>query len=172
MKSIYRFVATIICVLTLVSGIALAQDLQQQISKLGRDAAIGYISPILSGWGNDLNSGIYYSADLHDVLGFDIGVKFAMSKVTDADKSYTLNLPSAVNIDKSSLNYTQPAGVSLYERVGNNYVLYTNSKVQVKSGEIPGSAFATKISAPTAIGDKNNVVVKGKSTVCWCRRCL
>jgi hypothetical protein len=165
MKSIFRFAIAIICVLALASGIAIAQDLQQQISKLGREAAIGYISPILNGWGNDLNSGSYYSADLHDVLGFDIGVKLAMSHTTDADKSYTLNLPSAINIDKSSLNYTQPTGVSLYEQVTNptthtvSYVPYTNSKVQVQSG----NAYATSITAPTAIGDKNNVVVKGKS---------
>ena len=159
MKSIFRFAVAIICVLTLFCGIAIAQDLQQQISKLGRDAAIGYISPILSGWGNDLNSGDYYSADLHDVLGFDIGVKLAMSKTTDADKSYTLNLPATINIDKSATGYTVPSGLSLYEKVGNNYVLYTNSQVQVKSG----NAYATSITAPTAIGDKNSVAVNGKS---------
>jgi hypothetical protein len=144
--------------MTLAGSVVLAQDLQQQISKLGRDAAIGYITPILNGWGNDLNSGIYYSADLHDVLGFDVGVKLAMSHTTDADKSYTLNLPGTVNIDKSALNYTPPAGLSLYEKVGSNYVLYTNSQVQVKSG----NAFPNSITAPTVIGDKNNVVVKGK----------
>ncbi|MGD0035862.1 MAG: DUF6588 family protein [Bacteroidota bacterium] len=159
MKSIFRFAIAIICVLTFASGIVIAQDLQQQISKLGRDAAIGYISPILSGWGNDLNSGSYYSADLHDVLGFDIGVKLAMSHTTDADKSYTLNLPSTVNINKSLLNYTQSTGVSLYEKIGTNYVPYTSNEVQVKSG----NAYATSITAPTAIGDKNDVVVKGKS---------
>jgi hypothetical protein len=164
MKSIFRFAVAILCMLTFAGGIASAQDLQQQMSKLGSDAVSGYVSPILSGWGNDLNSGIYYSADLHDVLGFDVGVKFAMSKTTDADKSYTLNLPATINIDKSSLpSYTQPTGVSLYERVGNNYVLYSNSQVQVQSGNASGSAYATSITAPTAIGDKNNVVVKGKS---------
>ena len=99
MKSIFRFAVPVICVLTLLGGIAIAQDLQQQISMLKGDAAIAYASPFLSRLGNDMNSGSYYSADLHDVLGFDIGVKFAMSQVTDADKTYTLNLPSTVNID-------------------------------------------------------------------------
>jgi hypothetical protein len=159
MKSIFRFAVAVICVLMFLGGIAIAQDLQQQISKLGQQAAIGYISPILNGWGNDLNSGIYYSADLHDALGFDIGVKLAMSRTTDADKSYTLNLPATININKSLIPYTQPAGVSLYEKVGNTFVPYINSEVQVKSG----NAYAPSITAPTAIGDKNGVDVKGKS---------
>ena len=87
MKCIFRFTMVYICVLAIAGSIAIAQDLQQQLTKLGKDAAVGYTSPLLSGLGNDLNSGIYYSADLHDVLGFDIGLSFAMSKITDADKT-------------------------------------------------------------------------------------
>jgi hypothetical protein len=159
MKSFFRVSVAVICALILSGGIAAAQDLQQQFSQLGHEAAIGYLTPVLSGWGNDLNSGTFYSADLHDVLGFDLGLKFAMSKIADGDKSYTLNLPAVINIDKSALNYNPPTGLSLYEKVGNSYVLYTNSKVQVKSG----NAYATSVTAPTAVGDKNSVVVKGKA---------
>ena len=35
MKSIFRFAIAVICALALVSGIAIAQDLQQQIIKVG-----------------------------------------------------------------------------------------------------------------------------------------
>ena len=73
MKYFFRIAIAVICVLALVGSLATAQDLQQQLAKLGHDAAVGYITPILAGWGNDLNSAMYYSADLHDVLGFDIG---------------------------------------------------------------------------------------------------
>jgi hypothetical protein len=68
-------------------------------------------------------------------------------------------MPATINIDKSTLNYIPPTGFSLYEKVGNTYVLYTGSKVQVKSG----NAYASTVTAPTAIGDKNNVPVKGKA---------
>jgi len=63
MNYVFRFTAACICVLAIAGSIATAQDLQQQLSKLGKDAAIGYTSPLLSGFGNDLNSGIYYSAE-------------------------------------------------------------------------------------------------------------
>ena len=159
MKSYFRITMAFICVLTLVRSIASAQDLQQQISKLGSSAAVSYASPFLTRLGNDLNSGTYYTADLHDILGFDIGLKFATSKVSDVDKTYSLNLPATINIDKSSLGYAPPSGLSLYEKVGNNYVSYTNNQVQVKSG----NAYAASITAPTVVGDKNTVIVKGRS---------
>jgi hypothetical protein len=114
MKSIFRFAGTVICMLALVGSVATAQDLQAQLSKLGHDAAVGYISPILSGWGNDLNSGIYYSADLHDVLGFDVGVKLAMSRFTDEDKTYALTLPTTMTVNPSALGYTgYPSGTTV-----------------------------------------------------------
>ena len=93
---------------------------------MGHDAAIGYISPILNGWGNDLNSGIYYSADLHDALGFDVGVKLASSKFTDADKTYLPNLP-LITFKPSDLDYTgYPTGYTVTLISGINYNL--NSK--------------------------------------------
>jgi hypothetical protein len=98
------------CVVALVSNLATAQDLQQQIQQLGRDAAIGYVTPILAGWGNDLNSAIYYSADLHDILGFDVGVKVAMSRFQDADKTYSLVMPRHISVKASQLGYTVPGG--------------------------------------------------------------
>jgi len=114
MKSIFRFAGAVICMLVLVGSVASAQDLQAQLSKLGHDAAVGYISPILSGWGNDLNSGIYYSADLHDVLGFDVGVKLAMSRFTDEDKTYALTLPTTMTVNPSALGYTgYPSGTTV-----------------------------------------------------------
>jgi hypothetical protein len=161
MKSFFRLTLAIICIGSLLNSIAIAQDdLLHQFSQLGRDAAAGYLTPLMNGWGNDLNSGIYYSADLHSVLGFDVGVKLAMSKVTDGDRTYTLNLPATVNIDKSRLpSYTLPTGSSLYEKVGNTYVPYSNNTFQVKAG----NAYATSVTAPTAIGDTKGVDVKGKS---------
>jgi hypothetical protein len=96
MKSMVRYVFVVVCIVGLLSSFATAQDLQEQLSKLGHDAAVSYITPILAGWGADLNSGFYYSADLHDVLGFDVGLKLAMTRITDDDKTYTLDLPPTI----------------------------------------------------------------------------
>jgi hypothetical protein len=144
MKSIFRCPAAIICVLVFCGSIATAQDLQQQFSKLGREAAIGYTSPILSGWGNDLNSGIYSTADLHNVLGFDVGVSFSTSKFTDADKTYILTLPTTMTVNSSDLGlngYPQGTTVTLSS-----------------SGTSPN--YPVTVQANTAVGNKDDVNVK------------
>ena len=143
MKSVIRFILTTVCVVALIGNMATAQDLQQQISKLGRDAAIGYVSPILSGWGNDLNSGIYYSADLHDILGFDVGVKVAMSRFQDEDKTYSLILPASMTVQASQLGITAPGDPSLTFYAGTDY--------------------EQNITANTAVGPKDNTAIKLKS---------
>jgi hypothetical protein len=96
-----------------LGSLATAQDLQEQLSQMGHDAAVGYITPILRGWGNDLNSAMYYSADLHDILGFDIGAKVAMSRFTDADKTYSFNLPNQMT--------TRIGGIPVILRAGTDY---------------------------------------------------
>jgi hypothetical protein len=148
MKSIFRFNASIICVLAFTGSIATAQDLQQQLTKLGKDAAVGYTSPLLSGFGNDLNSGIYYSADLHEVLGFDIGVKFAMSKITDADKTYNLTIPS-MSVDPTTIgiNAVNVNGVIIAIPAGSNITLTS------------GVNYPSSITANSAVGPKDNTIV-------------
>jgi hypothetical protein len=47
------------------------EDLGNQLSKVASQNAVNYLAPLLSAWGADLNSGLYHSADLHDILGFD-----------------------------------------------------------------------------------------------------
>ena len=144
MKFVFQYARAALSIIFIAGGIATAQDLQQQLSKLGREAAIGYTAPILSGWGNDLNSGIYYSADLHNVLGFDIGVSLATSKITDADKKYILTLPATMTMKTSDLGLTgYPSGTTI---------------TLSSSGTNPN--YPASVQANTAVGNKNEVTVK------------
>lgn len=144
MKSVKRYIFVVVCVIAIVRCLAIAQDLREQVAKLGHDAAVGYVTPILSGWGNDLNSGIYYSADLHSVLGFDIGVKVALSRFTDADKTYQLTLPDSMSIKASQLSKTIAGDPSLTFTAGSDYV--------------------KNVTANTAVGAKGKTPIKLKST--------
>ncbi len=140
MKSFVRFTFVVVTVVAFVASMATAQDLQQQLSKLGSDAAVKYITPILSGWGADLNSGFYHSADLHDILGFDVGVKFGLAKITDEDKTYSLTIP-AITVKPSDLNITGfPTGATI--------------------SLLPGVNYASTITANTAVGDQAGTDVK------------
>ena len=87
---------------------------------------------------------MYYSADLHDVLGFDVGLRLAMSRLTDADKTYTLSIPS-MTVDPSTLGITTYNGVSIP----------AGSKLTLTSGV----NYPSRITANTAAGPKDNTAV-------------
>ena len=112
-------------------------DLGKQLSKVAGDNAVNYVSPLLSAWGADLNSGFYHSADLHDVLGFDIGLKAGAVLVKDADKTFGFVMPDHITLNYLGVKYTLDAGTG-YDKV------------------IPN--------APTAVGSGTGVPVKVKST--------
>jgi hypothetical protein len=115
----------------------LAQDdLGKQLSKVAGTNAVSYISPLLSAWGADLNSGFYHSADLHDILGFDIGLKAGAVLVKDADKTFDFVMPDHMSLTYQGIKYPLTAG-SDYDKV------------------IHGS--------PTAVGDQAGIPVKVSS---------
>ena len=91
-----KIVAVLILLLSFTLAVSAQDDLGKQLSKVAGQNAINYVSPILSGFGADLNSGFYHSADLHDVLGFDVGLKLSAVTPTDADKSFDFVLPDQI----------------------------------------------------------------------------
>jgi hypothetical protein len=112
-------------------------DLGKQLSKVASQNAINYVSPVLSAWGADLNSGLYHSADLHDILGFDVGLKVGAVIVKEEDRVFDLVLPNQMTFTYNGIKYTLNAPAD-----------YDN----VISG------------APTALGDPNGKAVTIKST--------
>ncbi len=136
MRSIVRSVVVLLSVVVLVASVATAQDLSQQIAKLGHDAAVSYVTPLFQGWAADLNSAFYHSADLHDILGFDIGVKISTARIQDEDKTYQFTLPSTLTFSYPGFGSVVLTGGS---NGAGNYDLVTT--------------------APTAVGAKDNVPI-------------
>jgi hypothetical protein len=119
------------------SHLSIAQDdLGKQLSKVASQNAISYLSPVLSAWGADLNSGLYHSADLHDILGFDVGLKVGAVMVKGEDRVFDLVLPDRMTFTYNGVPYLLKADED-YDRV------------------ISG--------APTALGDPNGKAVTVKS---------
>lgn len=100
MKSFFHKAATALIVTVLVGGTARSQvsaDLSQ-MAKIGSEVVKGWVSPLASGFGNGLNTAFYHSADLHDVLGFDIGLKIGAVSILDEDKTYSFSMPSTLSL--------------------------------------------------------------------------
>ena len=133
-----KMVLVLIAVLMGVTAVAYAQeDLSTQLSKVASTNAVNYLSPLLSAWGADMNSGFYHSADLHDILGFDIGLKAGAVVVKDEDRMFDFVLPPQISYTYQGVPFKLAGGVD-----------YDN----VVSG------------TPTALGDGSGKSVKVKST--------
>ncbi len=96
MKLPIRYFILVICIAAMTYQVS-AQDLSTELSRVGELNVSNYVSPIFNGFAADLNSAFYHSADLHGVLGFDVGVKFGFAMITDADKKYVFITPSHLN---------------------------------------------------------------------------
>jgi hypothetical protein len=88
-------------------------DFTAQLSKMLNANAKGYLEPLASGLGAGLNSGFYHSADLHSVLGFDIGIKVGLAMVADEHKTFNFILPPSIKVGGN----TYTAGVDYAQNV-------------------------------------------------------
>jgi hypothetical protein len=114
-----------------------ADDLGSSLSKLFGDNAKNYVGPLMKGWGADLNSAWFHSADVHDILGFDIQAKFGFAQLSDADKTYQFQMPATISYTIAGIPRT------------------FNS----------GSDYPATITAPTAVGATDPVVVNTNKTL-------
>ncbi len=88
------------------AGYSQQNDLSAQLKNIIGTNATSYLAPLASGLGAGLNSGIYHSADLHSILGFDIGVKVGLSMTPDADKTFNFQLPNQITFVDPNTNST------------------------------------------------------------------
>lgn len=103
MKSLRLGIALLFCVVVVGIQYGIAQDLSGQLGKLVGKNAVNYVKPIVQGWGADLNSGFYHSADLHDILGFDIQLKVSAARLSDEDKTYDFEMPDQITYNAFTL---------------------------------------------------------------------
>ncbi|MDI6767187.1 MAG: hypothetical protein QME52_10230 [Bacteroidota bacterium] len=70
-----RYIISLVIFLVLIIWtvpVLQAQDLEETLGKLAEDAARGYVQPIVSGFGADMNSGWFYRAPEAKKLGIDL----------------------------------------------------------------------------------------------------
>ncbi len=73
-----------------------ASNLLDDLQQMAEANAKGYVTPIATGLGMSLNSGIYRTAKVHKLLGFDIAVNFSGFAVPNDKTTYTF-IPPNVN---------------------------------------------------------------------------
>ena len=76
-----------------------AQDVSESLRSLNEENGRLYIGPLSTGLAAALNSGFYHTADVHDVLGFDLGFRVMGSFVPEDLDTFMPVLPDSIAID-------------------------------------------------------------------------
>ena len=124
--------------MVMVPSMLAAQDLGDQLKQMAKVNAERYVTPLMNGWGVALNSGMYHTADVHSILGFDVHVKLTGALMQEADKKYTFETPATIGIYNRGADY--PATVVANSVVGpkDKTPVMLNDGVTPSGLEIPG----------------------------------
>jgi hypothetical protein len=85
-----------------------AQDISESLSSLNEENGKLYIGPLSTGLAAALNSGFYHTADVHDVLGFDLGFRVMGSFVPGDLDTFQPVLPDTITIE--GVTFVDPYG--------------------------------------------------------------
>ena len=139
---------TVLAISLIATSAVFAQDLTGTMQKLSQDAAQAYVSPIVSGFGADLNGGWFHKAPRSVKLGFDleIGAVAMGTFFKDENKVFATSGNFQFDFDQS-LMMAQSAGAP---SVGG-----ADTALAVL---ITQQTFPVTISGPTVIGNKTDNV--------------
>ncbi len=128
----------------MASGVAVARqnDIRSELTKIVGTNATNYLEPFASGLGAGLNSGFYHSADLHGILGFDIGLKVGLVSIADEHKTFDFVLPNQLTYQTSGGPVTLHAGTD-YDATIHNSPTFAGAKQGQNVYLKQGSAYYT-----------------------------
>ena len=74
------------------------QNLEEQLQQMVAKNANSYVQPIVTSAGIGLNSGVYRTAKVHKLLGFDVTVNMTGISIPDKAKTYTFDTSNLQNV--------------------------------------------------------------------------
>ncbi len=69
------------------------QSLEEKLQEMAEYNAKQYIQPLITAFGTNMNSGLYHTAKVHKMLGFDFKINVMMDLVPDEETSFDFALP-------------------------------------------------------------------------------
>lgn len=107
MRNRYSFLIIVIIVSLMFTATSFGQDttqsvLQQRIESIIGDNVENYMQPFATGLGTAINTGLYHTAKIHGIPGFDIGVRAIFIPIPD--KALTYRAPILLDTSTDSVN--------------------------------------------------------------------
>jgi hypothetical protein len=92
MKKTIIFVSLLLT-LSLISATTIqAQSLEERLNKFGTNFAKGYVTPFVSAFGANLNSGLYHNSDLQNGVDVYIGAKVMLALIPTSAQEFNADL--------------------------------------------------------------------------------
>ena len=90
-----------LCCLLMVSPLAYSGSLDSTLQKMAGSAVQGYVGPIVSGFGADLNGGWFHKAPSAEMYGFDfeVGIVAMGTLFSDANKTIPAGVGGQFSFD-------------------------------------------------------------------------
>ncbi|HTX19239.1 MAG TPA: DUF6588 family protein [Bacteroidota bacterium] len=159
-----RILLLAVCIALVAATSVQAGSLDSTLTKLAGDAARGYVGPIVSGFGSDLNGGWFHKAPASKMFGFDLefglvamGTTFSTSAKTFATQSSGFQVDNGIAKQLVPLSLI-PTTATIN---GSTQTLSTSQRQSIQSqiiSQLTGSTFSVGISGPTIIGSKSDSV--------------
>ena len=147
-----HFLLLSLCCLLMVSASAYSQSLDSTLQKMAGSAVQGYVGPIVSGFGADLNGGWFHRAPTAELYGFDfeLGVVAMGTLFSDANKT----IPAGVG-GQFTFNAAQSAQIA--STIPNYNSLRADYQLAIRN-KISNTVFTVDLTGPTIIGPKTDTV--------------
>ena len=122
MTSFYKLFTIISFIFLVATNQGLAQtfdpeaDLTTKLQELAEENAVGYMQPFATALGTAINSGLYHTAKIHRIPGFDFGLRAMVVSIPTEGLTYTSTLgseSSSVFGDKVSATTGLPGGLDI-----------------------------------------------------------
>ena len=147
-----KLLLLVVCCALIATTGAYSQSLDSTLQKMAGSAVQGYVGPIVSGFGSDLNGGWFHKAPSAKMIGFDLefGVVAMGTTFSEANKS----IPSGVGGD---FNFDQQQSTKLAQGIS-GYNSLPVAQQHAIVNQISNTTFNVSLTGPTIIGPKTDTV--------------
>ena len=132
----YLKVLCILLTVVFLTGIALAQPLEERLQTMVSSNAEMYMNPLATAFGSGMNSGWFHSAKPHKLLGFDFGVRAMVVTFPDDQKMFDFDISQLEDYDFSTTlqGYTiNMSAADLYPNTEVPTILGSNDEVDIRA---------------------------------------
>lgn len=146
------------CAILVASASVFAQDegVESTLKKMAGDAAKGFVQPIVTGFGANLNGGWFHKAPKSKIFGIDLEVGLVAMGTFTTDENKTFQVDGAFKFSGGPVGSGSQAeniasGIS-------NWNLLPNPQKQQVIDQIASQQFQVGIKGPTIVGTKQDTM--------------